>query len=148
MILDIQPREGLSVVSTVALEQLQSVYRQWSSKKGSTAELFLELMSDDVKLRSIAGGGKLDFTRHSLSKQQVADYFQDLTNGFEMNFYRTDELLAARDFVLMIGACSFKNKATAKTFTTPKADLWRFEDGKAVEFFEYYDTAEVLASTR
>jgi len=65
-----------------------------------------------------------------------------------MNFYRPDEFLAAGDVVLMIGTCSFKNKATGKTFATPKADLWRFEDGKAVEFFEYYDTAGILASTR
>ena len=32
-------------------------------------------------------------------------------------------------------------------FETPKADLLRF-DGKAVEFFEYYDTTAVLATTR
>jgi ketosteroid isomerase-like protein len=78
----------------------------------------------------------------------VADYFKGLTENFEMNFYRADEFLAAGDFVLMIGSCSFTNKRTGKTFTTPKADLWRFSHGKAIEFFEYYDTAAVLSSTQ
>jgi ketosteroid isomerase-like protein len=27
--------------------------------------------------------------------------------------------------------------------STPKADSWRFADGKAVEFCEFYDTAQL-----
>jgi hypothetical protein len=27
--------------------------------------------------------------------------------------------------------------------STPKVDSWRFSDGKAVEFHEYFDTAQV-----
>jgi ketosteroid isomerase-like protein len=50
-------------------------------------------------------------------------------------------------YVLVTGAC-FTNKATGKTFESPKADLWRFSHGQAVEFFEYYDTAAVIATTR
>jgi ketosteroid isomerase-like protein len=30
--------------------------------------------------------------------------------------------------------------------STPKADVWRMKDGKAVEFYEYYDTAQVHAA--
>jgi uncharacterized protein len=29
---------------------------------------------------------------------------------------------------------------------TPKADSWRFANGKAVEFYEYFDTAQVHAA--
>jgi len=29
---------------------------------------------------------------------------------------------------------------------TPKVDFWRFRDGKAVEFYEYFDTACVAAA--
>jgi ketosteroid isomerase-like protein len=28
--------------------------------------------------------------------------------------------------------------------STPKADSWRFADGKAVEFYEFFDTAQVM----
>jgi ketosteroid isomerase-like protein len=29
---------------------------------------------------------------------------------------------------------------------TPKIDFWRFKDGKAIEFYEYFDTACVAAA--
>ena len=141
--------QGESDESRRNLDLLRKIYQEWHDTKGKSVQKILDILAPDVSWGSLAQGAEnLDFTRHSLSKQQVADYFQGLANGFEMNFYRPDEFLAAGDFVLMIGTCSFKNKATGKTFTTPKADLWRFRDGKAVEFFEYYDTAGALASTR
>ena len=36
---------------------------------------------------------------------------------------------------------SFTNKSTSKTLDTKKADFIRFEDGKVVKFFEYFDKA-------
>jgi ketosteroid isomerase-like protein len=30
---------------------------------------------------------------------------------------------------------------------TSKADSWRFADGKAIEFYEYYDTAQLRDAT-
>src|SRR5262249_11561814 len=99
---------------------LRKVYQEWHDTRG--AQKIMDILAPDVSWGSLAqGAGNLEFTRQSLSKQQVAEYFQGLANGFEMNFYRPDEFLAAGDFVLMIGTCSFKNKATGKTFTTPKA---------------------------
>jgi ketosteroid isomerase-like protein len=32
--------------------------------------------------------------------------------------------------------------------TTPKVDVWRFRDGKAVEFSEFYDTAQAYAAAQ
>jgi len=67
-----QPREELVVVSTVALEKLQSAYRHWNSDKGSTAEPLFDLMSDDLTFRSIAGGAPdMAFTRPHSNKDQV-----------------------------------------------------------------------------
>jgi len=39
---------------------------------------------------------------------------------------------------------SWRAKASGKVASTPKADSWRFSDGKAVEFYEYFDTAQVV----
>ena len=37
-------------------------------------------------------------------------------------------------------------RASGKVVTTPKADVWRFANGKAVEFYEFFDTAQVVAA--
>jgi ketosteroid isomerase-like protein len=107
------------------------------------------LRSSTVSWGSPANGADaIAFTSQKTSKQNVGAYFQVLSEAFKMNFNRTDDYLATADYVLVTGACSFTNKATGKTFESPKADLWCFSNGQAVEFFEYYDTAAVLATTR
>ena len=46
--------------------------------------------------------------------------------------------------MVMVGSTAWRNKATGKVCETPKVDVWRFRDGKAVEYCEYYDTAKML----
>jgi ketosteroid isomerase-like protein len=57
--------------------------------------------------------------------------------------YVAEHFVAQGDRVVMLGRCAWRYKKTGKYVWTPKADSWRFRDGKAVEFFEYYDTAQV-----
>jgi hypothetical protein len=57
-----------------------------------------------------------------------------------------DEFIAQGDAVFMRGSTAWRNKRTGRTAETPKVDFWRFRDGKAVEFYEYYDTARVIAA--
>jgi ketosteroid isomerase-like protein len=64
-----------------------------------------------------------------------------------MEHYKVKEYVASGPYVLVLADISFTNKATGKTFVSPKADLWRFARGKATEFYEYFDTAAVMAST-
>jgi ketosteroid isomerase-like protein len=43
----------------------------------------------------------------------------------------------------MVGSTAWRNNATGKTFETSKVDVWRLRDGRALEFYEYYDTADL-----
>jgi ketosteroid isomerase-like protein len=109
----------------------------------------MDILAPNVSWGSLANGAEgVAFAKRGLVKEQIPDFFTGLSENFEMGFYRADEFLTAGDFVLMIGSCSFTNRRTGKSFTTPKADLWRFSGDKAVEFFEFYDTAAALASTQ
>ena len=42
--------------------------------------------------------------------------------------------------------CAWRFRKTGKVVWTQKADSWRLNGGKAVEFYEFYDTAQVLAA--
>ncbi|MFH1345642.1 MAG: hypothetical protein ABIL01_31215 [Pseudomonadota bacterium] len=44
------------------------------------------------------------------------------------------------------GSTKWINKHTGKRAENPKVDFWRFRGGKAVEFYEYFDTACVAAA--
>ena len=54
--------------------------------------------------------------------------------------------MAQGDRVVMLGHTSWRAKRTGKVVDTPKADSWRFENGKAVEFYEFYNPAGVTAA--
>jgi ketosteroid isomerase-like protein len=85
-----------------------------------------------------SGRGKSDFL----------SYIAGLTTDWEMIFYRIDEYLAQDDRVVAIGSTSWRNKRTGKIVLTPKVDIWRMKDGKAVQFSEFYDTAKLIAAAQ
>ena len=60
--------------------------------------------------------------------------------------YDMDDFIAQDDRVVVIGNVAWRNKATGKVAETPKVDIWRFRDGKVVEFAEFYDTARSFAA--
>jgi ketosteroid isomerase-like protein len=50
--------------------------------------------------------------------------------------------------VAVQGSTAWRHRRTGKSVDTAKADFFAFRGGKIVEFFEYYDTARVLAATQ
>jgi uncharacterized protein len=126
---------------------LREAYKKWHDTKGGSVDDWLELMTDDIQFRSLAGGAaKMEFTRTSTCKDEVKQYFFQLTNQWEMIHYTIHEYVAQGDRVVALGNCSFRHKQTGKILDTPKADFHKFRGGKICEFFEYYDTAQAIST--
>jgi uncharacterized protein len=126
---------------------LQHAYRQWHETRGKSVEVWLELVADDVVVRSLADGQHgVAFTAAASSKDGFRRYFAGLLADWEMNHYTTDQFIAEGDRVAMLGSTGWRNRQTGREFDTPKADFWTFRDGKAVTFTELYDTAAVRAA--
>jgi ketosteroid isomerase-like protein len=129
------------------VELLRAAYADWVSSKGQSVEHWMRLLSDEIQFGSLAQGAPLmTFTAPRRTREQVRGYFQGLLNDWEMLRYTVDEFVAQGDAVVMRGSCAWRHKRTGKSVDTPKLDFWRFKDGKAVEFFEYFDTARALAA--
>jgi hypothetical protein len=98
---------------------------------------------------SLAGGREgAEFTLPRISKAEVVGYFEGLAKDWSMVFYRVDEYVAQGPRVVALGECSWTNRNTGKTITIPKVDVWKFKNGKAVQFMEYYDTQKLLEASR
>ena len=63
-----------------------------------------------------------------------------------MIYFTVHHYVAEGDRVVAIITTSWRNKATGKVCETPKVDVWRFQDGRAIEYYEYYDTARMMAA--
>ena len=123
------------------VEAVAHAYAQWHATRGASSELFLELMADDVVVRSMLQPPELHpMAQDCVGVANARDYLQSLALNLEMIEFPTEEIVAQGNTVVWIGSCHWRDPRTGLEAKTPKADIWRFRDGKAVEVLEMYDT--------
>ena len=132
---------------TANVAVLKDAYRRWHDSRGGSVDHWMSICDENIKFGSLAQGttGVEYLTAYS-ARDELKKYFNGLLRDWEMIEYRPDEFVAQGDRVVMIGHCSWRAKTSGKVVSTPKADVWRFANGKAVEFYEFFDTAQVVAA--
>jgi len=120
---------------------VRSAYARWDASKGGDPDGLLEILADDVVMRTILNPPEL----HPLAEDRVGidfarDYLTSLALNLEMVGFPTQEVVAQGDTVVWIGSCHWRDRRTGAAADTPKVDVWHFRDGKAVEVTEYFDT--------
>jgi len=129
------------------LGKLTDAYTRWSESKGASVDHWLNLVADNIKFGSLAQGApRVTFLKSYSNRDALADYFAGVLADWEMLHFSADEFICQGNRVVMRGSMAWRNKRTGRVVETPKVDYWRFEGGKAVEFYEYYNTARVLAA--
>jgi len=126
---------------------LKQAYKSWSDTLGASADEWMKICSEKIQFGSLAQApaGAHYLTEYG-SRDALKEYFTGLERDWQMIEYATEHFVAQGDRVVMLGRCGWRYKKTGKVVWTKKVDSWRFADGKAVEYFEYYDTAQVLAA--
>ena len=129
------------------VEILKDAYARWNDTKGGSVDHWMSFVADDIRFGSLAQGApEVAFLRSYSNREALRGYFDALLSDWEMIHYTAGEFVAQGDAVVMRGSTAWRNKRTGKQVDTPKVDFWRFRDGKAVEFYEYYDTARTIAA--
>jgi ketosteroid isomerase-like protein len=126
---------------------LKQAYGRWSETLGASADEWLAICSDKISFGSLAQGPEgARYMSEYNSRDALKEYFSGLERDWQMIEFATEHFIAQGDRVVMLGRCAWRFKKTGKVVWTRKADSWRFQNGKAIEYFEYYDTAQVLAA--
>lgn len=129
--------------------ELRRRYAAWHDCKGTDADVWLDLLADDMHLWSICGGAPgAEFSAECSCREDAARYLSMLSEAWEMQYYETDEYISDGDRVVVLGRTAWRSKTTGKLADTRKADIWHFRDGRAVSFAEFYDSAAVFAAAR
>lgn len=119
---------------------LKNAYDKWKST-GGARETFLDVADPAIRFGSLARGRQpLQFATAYNGCQALGDYFDGLAAEWEMVDSDAEDFVAQGELVVMRGSCAWRNKRTGKVMETPKVDVWRMRGGKAVEFYEFYDT--------
>ncbi len=129
------------------VENLQIAYRAWAETRGASVDVWISLMSDSVVMRSLADGGKgMEFSATRRGETEARQYFDELRAHWEVLSFTAEEFIREGDRVVVLGSGCWRSKATGKEAQSPIAHFWRFRDGKATEFYEFYDTARAFAA--
>jgi len=126
---------------------LKEAYAAWDACKGSDPTVWTRLVAPAFLMHSLAQGvPPLEFTAQICCPADLDRYFEGLARDWSMNFFRIDRYVAQGNMVVAVGECSFTNRRTGKTVTTPKLDVFKFLNGQIVEISELYDTAKVISA--
>lgn len=121
--------------------RLRDAYALWSESGGTRSDQWIALLADRIEMRSVLTPDLPDdlaATRRTLSG--ALEYFQTVARDWEMIHFTVERFVDGGDDVVMVGRCAWRNRATGRAVDTPKIDVWRFEDGKAVSFLEMFDS--------
>jgi ketosteroid isomerase-like protein len=134
--------------SEANVQLLKEAYRRWHESKGGSVEYWFDsVVGPQISFGSIPRGAEpLAFATGYNDATKLREYFDGLLSDWAMNHYTINEFVAQGDAVVARGSCAWTNKRTGKVAETPKLDFWRFKDGKAIEFYEYFDTACVMSA--
>jgi ketosteroid isomerase-like protein len=127
---------------------LTEAYRRWHDSRGGSVDHWMSICSENIQFGSLIRGAepRVAYMTGYNARAELGRYFEGLARDWEMIEYKVEQFVAQGDRVVMIGRCSWRHKNSGKVVNTPKVDTWRFADGKAVEYYEYFDTAQVYAA--
>jgi ketosteroid isomerase-like protein len=130
------------------VQSLQRAYQTWHESRAGDPSVWLDLLSDDVVIRSLGETApELEFASARNGRVHAMKYFADLTKHWEMNFIAAEQFIVDGEWVVVRGRCGWKCRATNKSVESPIVHIFRFLGGKIAEFHEFYDTAKAVAAT-
>jgi uncharacterized protein len=123
-------------------DKVRRAYARWEASRGVDADGFLEILAEDVVMRSLLNPPDLHpMAQDRVGKEFARDYLESLALNLEMVAFPTDQVVAEGDTVVWIGSCHWRDRKSGAEANTPKVDVWRFgSDGLAVSVMEYFDT--------
>lgn len=125
---------------------VRAIYDVYVASKGQNIDPLIKSLADRSCWCSIGHSDVAKFCKDRHGTNDVRDYFRGLYEDWEMERYDVQDFVAQNDRVIMLGEVAFRHKQTGKLVETKKADIWRLEDGKVIEFYEFFDTARMEAA--
>ena len=125
----------------VPIDDLTDAYKNWRETKGGNLEHVLDLFDETIEMHSVLEPSvPHELARVQRSREDARNYFRELFDNWEMIDFPQEKIVADGDTVVWIGRCHWRNKHDGRELDTPKIDVWTFRNGKAVRFFEMFDS--------
>jgi ketosteroid isomerase-like protein len=131
----------MSVEDNVAL--MRSLYEAYSRR--NPAPLF-ETLSDAVQFHFVAHPDHFTFAGSHTGKDGVQRALELIAQEYDWQVYQARDFIAEGDRVVALTDGVIQHRASGKELPMRMVDIIRIEDGRIVEFTEFFDSAAMLAN--
>lgn len=108
-------------------------------------EAVLGLFDPNIKWDECTGFPFIEGDGIFIGPQEIVQgVFSKIPDHYENFSIEIDELFGSGDKVVMVGHYTGTYKATGKHFRANATHVWTVKDGKATDFFQAVDTAEII----
>jgi ketosteroid isomerase-like protein len=129
------------------VERLKAAYKLWNDEKGLDTSGWLALISDKMRITSMASDAKaLAFAAERSNREEAVAYMAAITKDWSMVHWTPETYVSEGNRVAVFGTCAWKSKATGKVADVRIAHLWEFEGDEAVSLTEIFDSARAVAA--
>ena len=130
------------------IDQVTQAYRTWRESRGCNVDEVIDLMADEIEMRSVLDPGLPDdLAADRKTREEARQDFEILGRDWEMIDYPQEKIVADGDTIVWIGRCHWRHRPSGREINSPKIDVWTFRDGKAVRFFEMFDSLGFASTT-
>ena len=131
----------MSVEDNVAL--MRSLYEAYSRK--DPAPLF-ENLGEAVQFHFVAHPDHFTFAGSHAGKDGVQRALELIAREYDWLVYQARDFIAEGDRVVALTDGVIQHRASGKELPMRMVDIIRIEDGRIVEFTEFFDSAAMLAN--
>jgi ketosteroid isomerase-like protein len=138
-----------TLIKTDNIAACQAMYEAFGrgDVPGVLAHMAADIALDDWTGNSAVDSGLMINMKPRFGTQGVIDFFTAMGGGMEFEKFEVTNLLAGGNQVAATVSLRTLVKATGKTVSDDMIHLWTFnDDGKAVRFLHYLDTAKHMAA--
>ena len=104
------------------------------------------LLAEDVSYNSVAGLKDFRFAGPCHGRDAFVENIGRIAEDYELEKYKVHQSVAQGDLIASHADVAFRYRKTGKVGRTEKIDLFRFRDGRIVEFNEFFDTLTARAA--
>ena len=131
----------MSVEDNVAL--MRSLYEAYGRR--NPAPLF-ETLSEAVQFHFVAHPDHFTFAGSHTGKDGVQRALELIAQEYDWLVYQARDFIAEGDRVVALTDGVIQHRASGKELPMRMVDIIRIEDGRIVEFTEFFDSAAMLAN--
>lgn len=139
--------KAINITALETERNRRALTEAYASYREHDVNPLLNLFADDASYNSVASARDFRFAGPNQGRTAVVESLGRIAVDYSLVKYDVLEMVAQDDLVAVHADAAFRHRKTGKVARTEKADIFRMQGGKILEFNEFFDTLTARAAS-